>query len=288
MKKLVIIAVALLVAGAAGALTAASAGTAPGGGDNAAPAAPNPALGSVLSSFFIKHSSSPWPCGIGRDGTYVYVFFGGAGDYYFRRYTTTGRSLGSVRLQASYYGAAGCHLGASYLTVVRSRAVHFMYIPTGSMVGSFAVSDSLEEVAFNGTYYFVAGQSSGPLLVYTTGGSLVGSWGNFGTGGLDWNLHVNGANNGGTGYMLFFAGYSRNSAVSYPQGSVVGSWRHMSVEGLGAMCGRSSTPATMGAVAWTLMYNGTAHDYYCYQVDLGNYNVGVVPASIGKVKALFR
>ncbi len=262
-----------------------------------APPGANPALGSVIQSWNMSSTSTPYALGGGRDATYAYGVFYGS-PCFLRSYTTAGSVVGSVTLSgfSTSRGPSEAHLGTGYMAISEASGniVRIVNKATGATTSSFGVTPAgggyLLDCGFNGTYYFAAGGSShGTFNVYTTGGSSAGSWtasgasGIASTGGYD-----SGTNATATNYMMIFSWNSSgtNFLVTYPAGTAVGSFAVSGCNANGIMMGPSSLPATYGWTAWANLYTGSQLNMY--EIDLGFPASGVAPTSIGHVKALYR
>jgi len=291
----------LVLAAAATAATVSDLGAGPAAGDYNSPGGGYPVIGSVLQSWQMSGTSSPYALGVARDTSYVYGVFYGS-PCFLRSYSATGSAVGSVTLAgfSTARGASDSHLGTGYVAIAdaSTNMIRIVYKPTGSTVSSFGVTPAgggyLLDCAYNGAYYFAAGGSSkGSFNLYTTSGSSAGTWTASGassiasTGGYDWSPWVDNQNNGGTGYLIIMSWNAggTNFIVTYPQGSLVGSWAMAGMNANGCFVGPASDPARSPDL-WALMYNGSA--LMVYEIDLGNYNVGVAPRSLGCVKALYR
>jgi hypothetical protein len=174
-------------------------------------------------------------------------------------------------------------------------------LATGSVVSSFPASaaggGALKDCAYNGTYYFSKGGNDGITFArYTTAGASAGTWTATGSssitwcGGIDWTQYLNTATNGGSGYMVVYSQNPTSAAnvVTYPGGSLVAWWDHAGTNGntTGCFVGPPSN-AAYGETCWANIRVGN-NQYWCYEVDLGNGASALTPASVGRIKAIYR
>jgi hypothetical protein len=258
-------------------------------------------VGSVISSF--PWNATPSPGGIYRDASYVYaVIRDAAGSEYLRRYTTAGSLAGSVTLAMTYPREGDhSHLGASYFCVIDDDTDRLYMVNTasGSSASSFPVtapgSLSPREVAWDGAYYYVGGgvQDPGHYNLYTAAGSLARSWR---PAGWPSSLTVPNAlayasfaaNSEGHYLIASSALYSQpNIIIDIVSGSLVASWLAPTYNGAyGAVCGASSRPGTYRGAYWV---NWNAERlWHAYEFDIGAPVTSVLPASVGKIKAIYR
>lgn len=259
-------------------------------------------VGSVISSFL--WNATPAPGGICRDASYVYaVIRDVSGPEYLRRYNTAGSLLGSVPLAMTYPREGDhSHLGAAYLCTIDDDTdrLHMVDKTSGATASSFAVAGpggkSPREVTWDGTYYYIGGgaQDPGHYNLYTPAGSLARSWR---PAGWPSGLTVPNAlayasfavNREGHYLLASSAMYSQpNVIIDIPSGSLVASWIMPVYNGAaGAVCGASSKPGTYRAAYW-VNWN-SRNTWYAFEFDIGAaVNPAVVPASVGKVKAIYR
>ncbi len=167
------------------------------------------------------------------------------------------------------------------------RAYH---VATGSLVGSVPVpaADGVTYDATSGYYY---GSADNYIYRITTAGSLVGSF----SGGPDaGTLAATGTFAGQPGEYVIVNPKARGihpTRVYTGGGSFVASF---TIRGpyptmdlrYGAVAG-AGYPASFGTTMWLVLRT----DFIwrsAYQIDLGNANPAIAPASLGAVKALFR
>jgi hypothetical protein len=235
------------------------------------------AVGDVISSFFWLEARD-----IYRDGNYVYCVYGANT---LRRYTVGGSLAGNVTL--SGLTAAGdadhCVAGSGRMTVLGGGNRIFQYrITNGSLISSYAAPPSTTGFAYcpGGACYYV--HSEAEVRRYSTGGSLLSSFPvSYSPGPV---AATDRFRDQAGDYIIVGSQLSFYANVYTSSGSLVGSFVLPAVT-YGSVCGPGS-PSSRGTTYWCNLRMGT--DFYAYQIDLGNTNVAVAPASAGKVRALFR
>jgi hypothetical protein len=297
-KGLTLIIMAAMLAGTAFAVTppALTAGGVPGGG------AQSDAIGSSIRSFRMTGLVAPYALGIYRDPSYVYgIGYTGSSTAYLLRFTSTGSSTGSFAITGvgQPRDADRAHLGAGYLSFVDANTLRCYIFRTsgGAAVSSFPCSGSPYplNVFWDGSYYCVNGSSNRGLFYrYTTSGSSDGTWS---CAGWPAGITVAGgaalanAGNNTTGTPYFVAcSWSAGEPMlmtTYPGGSLVRTWSMPNSNGNGICYGDSSNPSTYGASIWANWYTGSG--LYAFEIDINARNASnVTPASLGKVKSLYR
>jgi hypothetical protein len=252
------------------------------------------APGDVISHFSLSGNIYPVGAATYRDATYAYgVYDGGPGGELWR-YTPAGSFVSSFALPGATrpIDADLCHLGSGYFVVLdggtRLAAYH---VATGLLLGSFplpATADGLAYGAASGYYY---GSVDNYIYRIDTAGSLVGSF----DGGPD---------AGTLAASSRFAGEAGDYVIVNPKAQGVQPTRVFTGAGsfvasftfsgpypsmdlrYGAVAG-GGYPASYGTTLWLVLRT----DFIwrsAYQIDLGNGNPAVEPASLGAVKALFR
>jgi tripartite motif-containing protein 71 len=160
------------------------------------------------------------------------------------------------------------------------------FTSAGSLLGTwpFRTSGRTAGVgrAANGNLYFTD-YDKNVVHYYTSAGSFLGSWGSYGSGEGQFNFPV-GVEVAPDGYVYVCAGDGGNDRVQYftPNGSFLGKWGTR-----GSGNGEFRSPGDIVFVS-----SGAR----CYVTDYENHRVqyfrwsdpAVAPASLGKVKALFR
>ena len=261
----------------------------------AAAAAVFAAPGDVISHFSLSGNIYPVAAATYRDAANVYgVYDGGPGGQLWR-YTPAGSLLSSFTLPGMTrpIDASPCHLGAGYVMVLDNgtllRAYH---VASGSLLGSvpipMATADGLAYATTSGYYY---GSADNYIYRTTTAGSLVGSF----SGGPDaGTLATTGTFAGQPGEYVIVNPKAQGihpTRVYTGAGSFVASFTVSGPyptmdERYGAVAG-DGYPASFGTTLWLVLRT----DFIwrsAYQIDLGNANPAVAPASLGAVKALFR
>lgn len=250
--------------------------------------------GDVISHFSLSGNIYPVGAAMYRDATYAYgVYDAGPGGELWR-YTPAGTFVSSFTLP----GATGpvdadyCHLGSGYMIVLdggtRLAAYH---VATGALLGSFALPATGDGVAYGAASGYYYGSADNYIYRITTEGSLVDSF----SGGPD---------AGTLAATDRFAGQSGEYVIVNPKargvnatrvytgaGSFVASFTFSGPyptmdERYGAVAG-DGYPPSVGTTMWLVLRT----DFIwrsAYQIDLGNANPAVMPASLGAVKALFR
>jgi hypothetical protein len=250
-------------------------------------------VGDVISSFHVG-STMRDTSGVARSARYVTCLDTVSLRCYFYRYTPAGSLVARYYIgQLGYlHGASPCHLDSSYIGVVTGADSLDFYTLNGTFVSSINTYEVIHpgfDATWDGKYYYILDNSLARTLHrYTSAGSYVGTWAVPG-----WPASIPYA--GGIGYLSRFA----NSPGSYfvvtgkesgagaimtlPGGSFVATFTAAVPNSHGAHAGRSSDPDNHGAVLW--VNDGD----YIYELDMGNGPGNAVePASVGRVKALFR
>ena len=243
----------------------------------ALPAAAGAGLGDVLASWETPYPSRDFN-GIAYDGEYVWVKHSLSDTQWVFRCTKTGSVVAEIAFPypAPAYHSYGLTFDGAYLWTI----YHYWHIPyyddyrkyttTGSYAGGFSRPYiwGSEALTWDGQYIFTEFPMGGdPAAKYTTTGSLIASfpmpvricsdiayyrrqlW-YYGGGGFVYGVTLNGS-----------------VTASFP-----------------APGGRCNSAAFDGEYLWTLGAN--SYPQYVYKVDIDV--VGVAPASLGRVKALYR
>jgi len=241
---------------------------------SASPAAA--AVGDVISSFAWSGARNVY-----RDAGYVYCV---AGVNTFRTYTVGGSLVRTVSLSGLTDAGDADHspAGTGYFAVIERSSVIYEYaVSSGSFVRSIAAGPgTLGGGYFPGSAYVYV-HINPFVLRLTTAGSLVGSFVvSYSAGPLAATNRFDGR---AGDYVIVGARTSGNTMVYTGAGSVVTTFN---VPGTtyGCVCG-PGYPSTRGTTYWCNI--GVGSSRYAYQVDLGN-ATAVAPASVGKVKALYR
>lgn len=261
-------------------------------------------IGSVISSYYLAFGEPGLCFGVYRDASYVYGVV--RNPHVLRRFTPSGSFIDSVPLAHVIYprGADHCHLGAGYLCICDEyHHLRFVNITTGSTVSSFtaegAGSGEMANVFWDGVYYYVAGEySSGLFNRYRASGVFAGLWVATGwpsrvagTGGAAFSNIANCAQ----GNYLIASAYDwftgcPSCIIDVDTGSLVATWDlpafyPFAVRASGAVCG-PAYPSSYGVVYWVGCF--TLDGTMMLQVDVDGRCPAVTPASVGKIKAIYR
>lgn len=225
------------------------------------------AAGSIISSFQSPFHPS-YVKGMDYYGGYIWHVSNAANVIY--QTTTTGSVVRSFTGPSM---TMGIYCTGSYLwTCSFSPAMVYYMTTTGSIINSFSGPANGYGLTFDGTYLWYSSAVSGNNIYrITTTGSVLNSFRGPGTfnGGLDY----------ANGY-IWVADWPSSGAGIYritTTGSVVESYVPVPTS--------SRTPGVCwdGNYVWYNDYSGT---HYVYRMD--TVLTGIRPASLGKVKALFR
>lgn len=223
----------------------------------------------VVSSFM---SRKTWRKGLEYAGGYLYTTSNFSDNSIFV-YTTTGSLVRTIPSPASSMGVEVSHAPSGYLwlNTFSSPRGYRMVLSTGSVVTSFTGPASGYGITSDGTYLYWSTTSSDRMYVLTTTGSVVRSFtqpGGF-PGGCDYVA---------PGY-LWLCNWSGSPFLYYctTMGSVIDSF---STPG----AARPSGVTWDGNYVWYHQYS--TDPALCFRAKV-NFT-GIAPASLGKVKALFR
>lgn len=258
-------------------------------------------VGSLISSFYIGKTKEPTSCfrGIYRDPSYVYAMFWYAREIWIFTYTPSGVEVRTKQVYACYEEdylgpATGTHLGAPYIAFSAAVLppmwrIYIANVNTGSVAQSFPVGGS--DIMWDGQYYSVQVRN-GVYKRYTPAGAEAGEWAVAG-----WPAGLSGYGsafsrrfNYAAGRYLFVATFHAGShfVFNMEDGSLLASWPKIPILGYGQSYG-DAYPRSYGGALWShgYVYEGDAH--WAYQIDINARCGGaVLPASLGKVKALYR
>ena len=250
--------------------------------------------GSVISSFKVTETGY-LPLGVYRDADYVYVIHKAPLFYHAMKYTPTGSYAG-------YSEFWGCrfvpedpdhsYLGSSYITLAVEMGV-VTYPKSGGIPARWDHVDLIETLGYahrlGSPYYFVGvspESSDYDYIVYcfNTAGSLISS---FVPTYPVVKLAATDRFRGAPGeYLIAFCGLV--GAVYEPTGSLVATFNPEGEHQLNGGTAGPAYPASYGTTLWALAMRGYQNNVV-YQIDLGNGSPSAIaPASLGKVKALFR
>lgn len=231
-------------------------------------------LGSVISSFPIAEYIMAH--GVAWNGQYLAVTnYHYSGDRMWRHYTTTGSLVGSFDPPRGPYSPVqfGAEFDGTYYWGADLFQQKYVYRFTtqGSTISSFAAPDP-SGIAWDGSRLWVMSLYGGTVRQYTTGGSVVSSF-NVAPINAGYDMAWDGsylwcANrpSAGPNYIFRFT----------TQGSVVASFAAPGTFTTGCGCD--------GRYLWLSDNSGTKR---VYRVD-AELTPHVAPASVGRVKALFR
>ncbi len=259
-------------------------------------------LGSIISSFQIaKETYRLHVDSVYRDPNYVYHlwYFGPMG--YLNVRTPAGSFVRTIQLSYYEYSYESdrCHLGHPYFTSLDMLGwVNFINIETGyiNFNWSFSVRNGGSwptNILWDGHYYYVnGGKDYGAFRRFTPTGSLAGTWVAAGwpagmmSQGIAFAHNVNAASGR---YLVAAPRPSFNYCViDMDTGSLVATWPKTFPSYFGAVYGDGSSPS-FGATLWECSYFESTEVTWIYQTDLNARGAtNVLPASIGKIKAIYR
>ena len=233
-------------------------------------------VGDVISTF-------AWPgarnaC---RDAGYVFCV---AGVNTFRTYTAGGSLVRTVSLSRLTDAGDADHspAGAGYFAVIERSSVIYEYVVSS---GSFVRSVAAGPGTLGGGYFpgspYVYIHVSTYVYRFTTAGSLVGSFlVSYSAGPI---AAANRFNDRPGDYVIVAPRTSGYTMVYTGAGSIVTTFNVPGTT-LGCVCG-PGYPSSRGTTYWCNI--GVGSSRYAYQIDLGN-APAVAPASVGRIKALYR
>ncbi len=248
--------------------------------------------GSVISSFKVPETGD-FPFGAYRDADYVYVIHQAPRFHYAMKYTPTGSYVGiSTYWDCRFIPQDPDHsyLGSSYISVAVEAGV-ITYPKSGGMWVRWdhrELKDTCGYAHRSGSpYYFLAvWPEEDDIIVYrfSTGGSLISS---FVPTYPVVKLAATDRFGGAPGeYLIAFCGLV--CAVYEPAGSLVATFNPEGEHQLRGGTAGPAYPASYGTTLWALARRGYQNNVV-YQFDLGNEIIPTIePASLGRVKALFR
>jgi hypothetical protein len=258
--------------------------------------------GSIISSFRLSGYAEPYASGLYPGNNYLSAIFVSSGQDYLYRYQYNGTYVRSYNLNGTGTPRGGdtAHLGNAYFSLVDSdnSRLYVFRARGGNPITSFSVSPpsggTLQDVMWTGTYYEVTDHwSTGRFNRYTSAGSFVGSVNYSGWPGA---ITTTGAvafsdvADGRSGTYLVASARTNNQPsciIDIGAGSLISTFSMPPYFASGACCGRSSKPATYGNCYWAAWI--TSDSIWCYEVDIdGLVGSAVMPASVGKIRAIYR
>jgi hypothetical protein len=252
-------------------------------------------LGSVISSFWVADNWYSYAYGVARDDTYVYWVTSERSPAYRLNYRYPGGGGGRMvfigAFPAGHGDADKSVLGSGYFADIYSvgavQTITDFDITTGSAVGSWAPLSSMEGYAYNPARRIRYVGSNGYVHRYDTRGSLLSSFptpaGILGLGATEEFAGARGEYIIVTKshYWYAFTGQGVEVArVRFP-------WEN---GGIGESACGPGYPSEYGTTLWCIFSTLSTPPFwkvYVCQVSLHN-ATAVVPASVGKVRALFR
>jgi hypothetical protein len=175
----------------------------------------------------------------------------------------------------------------------RRSAKNILHNGGGAPVASFAVSNAPQNNFWDGEYYYVNSiTEKGRFARYTRNGVRTGTWTCAGwpenmrrCGGA---AYAQSGNHGEGPYFVASAGSAGRPCciTTFPAGSLVSTW-HAPFSGSvwHLAYGDSSNPTTYGAAIWAI--NLSPDLVLEFDIDARGAS-GLLPASLGKVKAIYR
>ncbi|MEE9457744.1 MAG: hypothetical protein V3W11_11410 [bacterium] len=249
--------------------------------------------GSVISSFKITETGDP-PFGAYRDADYVYVIHMAPLWYQTMKYTPTGSYAGYSEFWGCRYVPEDpdhSYLGSSYISVAVEAGV-ITYPKSGGSSVRWDHRELVDTLGYahrpGSPYYFVGVWPESRdydynIYCFNTAGSLISSFvPDYGA-----KLAATDMFGGVPGeYLITYGGLT--CAVYEPAGSLVATFNQEAAYSLYGGTAGPGYPTSYGTTLWALAIKGYQNNVV-YQIDLGNEVIPTVaPASLGKVKALFR
>ncbi len=245
------------------------------------------AVGSVISSFRMTGAETPKATGIYRDWTYVYGILYSAGPDYLTTYTPAGSVVRSATLSRAQAPRDADHstLGSGYVDVFDfGKKMLLTYKKNAEFVKAKPLPSDTTAYAYipGSSKYFVARDEM--VFRYTTNDVLVNK---FYVGGYIGGLAATPVYDGKNGEYVIIgrSGVGGYSYVYTGAGSLVDSFVVPGTGTYASIVGRA-TPKKYQRGYWCVQQVGT--DRWAYQVDVEATAPAVAPASLGKVKALYR
>jgi hypothetical protein len=243
--------------------------------------------GSVISSFSVY---GDFPTGVYRDGDYVYMFDSGP-FHAAAKYTPAGNLVEWIPFSTRgrvLEDPDHSYLGSSYISVAVESGV-VTYSKAGGAPVRWDHLELIETLGYahrpGSPYYFIAvwpEEDDIRICRFGTAGSFISSFGAY----YGYKMAATERFAGVSGdYLICFGG--RTCAVREGDGSLVATFDQEAAPLLYGGTAGPGYPASYGTTLWVI--RAPAMNDMVYQIDLGNgTGSAVTPASLGRVKALFR
>jgi hypothetical protein len=256
-------------------------------------------VGSIISSF---HAGGPAPMidnyVIYRDSTYVYQITKHSLATYFGTFTPSGEPVKGEELKpygpryGGFYDTGHCHLGESYFVTLSDEGLSPINTRTATMIEPIGFIEG-NSVSWDGQYYYVYSDDYDAFCLYTPAGSFVRTWlpSGWPAGMVCYRAAFSRRANNASGRYLIVTTDSNvdyNYIFDMDTGSVVATWLKSFHNWGSAVCG-DAAPSSYGASLWGLSYDWDTDVFTVYQTDIDARGAtNVVPASVGKIKAIYR
>jgi hypothetical protein len=241
----------------------------------------------VVSSFEMKDVGTAEATGIYRDWTNLYGILDTFGRTYLVTYTPAGSVMGSVTLPRASSPRDADHsmLGSGYLDIFDfGKKMLITYKKNGEFVQEKPLPSDTTAYAYvpGSSKYFIARDEM--VFRYTTNDVLVNK---FYVGGYVGGLAATPVYDGKNGEYVVIgrSGAGGYSYVYTGGGSLVDSFVVPGAGTYASLVGRAE-PKELQRAYWCIQQIGTAR--WAYQVEIEATAPAVAPASMGKVKAIYR
>jgi hypothetical protein len=259
----------------------------------ALPASAFGSLGSIISSFWVADNWWSYAFGVARDATYIYWVTTERAPYHLYYRNPGGGGGGSVFIgtfPAGHADADASVLGPGYFADIYREGTSGPFsitdfdIHTGSAVASWARFNDIQGYAYNPARRIrYVGNKNGYVYRYNAAGSLLGSFpAPEGISGLAATNEFAGSRGEyiivtkAHYWYVFTAQGVEIARVRFP-------WEFGSIGE--SACG-PGYPSEYGTTLWCIALDKDYDSYVC-QISLHN-ATALTPASVGKIKALFR
>ncbi len=248
--------------------------------------------GSVINSFLAFEAQIVDGGGVYRDAHYVYTIFRVGLIFYLYRFTPAGTPYGKRPLYGLADACDADHSprGGGYFGVRAGEEYILHYtVSTGSLAASWHSGGLTTAYGHSpGSPYFYVGKRE-YIYRYTTNGSFVSS---FKTWTDEWpkSIAVAPVYEGVSGEFVLMFPYEpqfKPVHVYAPSGSLVATFPapgHYELP-MCNVCG-PGYPPSYGTTLWCTFWH-LWREVWVYQIDIGG-NTAVAPASVGRIKALFK